>query len=40
MKNYIPILKFSLFYYHFMYVDTKEYLADDLFINENIKVKV
>ena len=39
MKNYIQIIKFSLLYYYFMYIDTKDYLADDLFINENINVK-
>ena len=31
-KNYIPLEKISLRYKYFCFIDTKEYLADALFI--------
>lgn len=38
-KNYIRIKQFSPFYAHFMFFDTADYLADDVFIKNNLPVK-
>lgn len=39
MKNYVRIKKLSLFNYHYVFVDTEKYLADQLFIKHKVKVK-
>jgi hypothetical protein len=36
--NYFSIEQFSLFYKHYAFVDTYEYLADNLFIQEKMRV--
>lgn len=37
-SHFIPLKKFSLFFRHYAFVDTKEYLADQLFIQEKVRV--
>lgn len=37
-KHFIPLEKFSLLFRHYAFVDTKEYLADQLFIQEKAQV--
>lgn len=37
--NFVKIKKFSLLYYHYAYLDTKDYLADQLFVNNKVKVR-
>lgn len=37
-NNYIPLEKISLRYKYFCFIDTKEYLADALFIKYKIRV--
>lgn len=37
-NNYFPIEKISLRYKYFCFIDTKEYLADELFITQKIRV--
>ena len=37
-SNYIPIDKFSFKYKYFCFIDTKEYLADALFIKHKVRV--
>ena len=37
-KNYIPLEKISLRYKYFCFIDTKEYLADALFIKNKVRV--
>lgn len=39
MKNYIEFTNKALIYKSFAYVDTDEYLADSLFINNKLRVK-
>lgn len=36
--NYIPIEKISIRYKYFCFIDTKEYLADALFIKHKVRV--
>lgn len=38
MRNYVQIDKFSLRYRYFCYVDVKQYLADELFKKNRIRV--
>lgn len=38
VKNYWKIDKPSLIYYYYVFFDTKEYLADQLFINHKVTV--
>ena len=38
MKNYIKLKKFSLFKNYYVFVDTKDYLADQIFIRNKVKV--
>ncbi len=38
MKNYIKLEDKSLLYYHYVYVDAVSYLADELFIQEKVRV--
>jgi len=38
MKNYIKLQKRSLFYNYYIFVDTKDYLADGLFIKNKVYV--
>lgn len=38
IQNYFPIKKFSLFYNFFVYIDSKTYQADNVFIKHNIKI--
>lgn len=37
-NNYIPLEKISLRYKYFCFIDTKEYLADALFIKYKVRV--
>lgn len=37
-KNYWKIISFSLLYDYFAYIDTKDYLADQLFIRHKVRV--
>ena len=37
MSNYIQFSDFSLFRYNFAYVDTPDYLADDIFISHRLR---
>ena len=37
-KNYFPLKKISLRYKYFCFIDTKEYLADALFIKYKVRV--
>lgn len=39
MKNYLKIKRFSLFYYHYAFLDASEHMADQLFIQHKINVK-
>ena len=36
--NHIKIRKFSLFYEHYLYLDTVDYHADQIFINNKVRV--
>lgn len=38
MQNYIKLRRFSLFYYHYIFADTEDYLADNLFIQNKVRV--
>lgn len=38
MKNYIKLRKASLFYYHYIFADTEDYLADQMFIQNEVRV--
>lgn len=38
-NNYKKLSAFSLFYYAYMYVDSKDNMADRLFINHKVTVK-
>ena len=38
MKNYIKLENRSLFHYHYAFLDTDAYMADQLFIKHKIKV--
>ncbi len=38
MKNYVKIEKKSLLFNYYAYIDTEEYLADSIFIQEKLKV--
>lgn len=38
MKNYIKLEKLSLLYRHYVFVDTEEHLADQIFVKHKIKV--
>lgn len=38
VTNYYQLKKFSFFYHSFVFLDTKEYMADQIFINHKIKV--
>ena len=37
-ENYLRIKRFSLFYRYYMFIDTKEHLADRMFIQRGIRV--
>ena len=37
-KNYIKIIRHNLLYAEFMFLDTEEYLADQIFINNGLPV--
>jgi hypothetical protein len=39
MKNYMKLTDVSLLYYNYIYLDLPEYLADQLFIKNKIRVK-
>ena len=39
MRNYVKIEKKSLFYNYYAYIDTEDFLADDIFIQENVRVQ-
>ncbi len=39
MQNYIKLTNFSLFCVHYAYFDAPEYLADQIFVQKNLKVK-
>lgn len=38
MRNYVKIEKKSLLFNYYAYIDTEEYLADNIFIQEKLKV--
>ena len=38
-NNYIPLEKISIRYKYFCFIDTKEYLADALFIKNRVRVR-
>ena len=38
MRNYVKIEKKSMLFNYYAYVDTEEFLADDIFMKENMKV--
>ena len=38
VKNYWKIKCFSLFFFHFAFIDTDDYLADQLFIRHKVRV--
>ena len=38
MRNYVKIEKMSLLFNYYAYVDTEEYLADNIFVQEKLKV--
>jgi len=38
MKNYVKIEKKSLLFNYYAYIDTEEYLADKVFIQEKLRV--
>ena len=37
-KNYWRLRRFSLFYKYYAFVDTEEYLGDQLFIQQKVEV--
>ena len=37
-KNYWRLQKFSIFYSHYAFIDSLDYLADQLFIKQKVKV--
>ena len=37
-KNYWRLQKFSIFYSHYAFIDSPDYLADQLFIKQKVKV--
>ena len=39
IKNYIKLTNFSLFNYYYVFVDAPEYLADQIFIKNKVRVK-
>ena len=39
IKNYLTLERFSLRYYYYAFLDTGDYLADNLFINHQVTVK-
>lgn len=38
MRNYVKIEKKSLLFNYYAYIDTEEYLADSIFIQEKLRV--
>lgn len=38
MKNYIKLRDWSLLFHHYVFIDVKDYLADNLFRRENVCV--
>lgn len=38
-NNYIKLRKSSLFYFYYAYIDVKSFLADEFFIDKQVKVK-
>ena len=38
MRNCLKLAKWSLFFRYYVFVDVKEYLADNLFIYEKVRV--
>lgn len=36
MRNYVKIEKKSLLYNYYAYIDTEDFLADSIFIQENL----
>ena len=38
MKNYLKLKECSLFFRYYIFVDVREYLADNLFIDEKVRV--
>lgn len=39
MQNYIKLTNFSLLNIHYAYFDAPEYLADQIFVQKNLKIK-
>lgn len=37
-KNYWKLQKFSIFYNHYAFIDSQDYLADQLFVKHKVKV--
>ncbi len=37
-KNYWRLQKFSIFYSHYAFIDSPDYLADQLFVKQKVKV--
>ena len=40
MKNYLDLGRFLLIYQRFVFLDTEDYLADQLFIRHRVRVRV
>ena len=38
MRNYVKIEKKSLLYNYYAYIDTEDFLADSIFIQEKLRV--
>ena len=39
MKNYVELKAWGLLFKHFVYIDTEWYLADNIFIQEKLRVR-
>lgn len=39
MRNYVKIEKKSLLYNYYAYIDTEDFFADDIFIQEKVRVQ-